>query len=314
MQKEAPIKKILSKLDHSITAEDSQELDSWRKTSEENESFYKTFTFLWNDKLTGKSSYHPETEKALSITHLRISRRQFMRRMVNAAAVLTALIAIGSILLMLQSTKHTIKIIADRQKEFTLPDKTTVILAKGSELTYPDIFKSSKREVELVGKAWFHVTHKPEQPFIVETHNAFTKVLGTQFTIAADKTEPTAVFLDEGKVAFQAKQWFSKSHILNPGEMIDYSNGVYQKIKQHNLNASSWATQQLKFKSTPLLEVIREIETYYNVNIELQTPQIGELRFSGMLKESNAQDALEIVALTLQLRLIQNNKTFTLCL
>ena len=158
------------------------------------------------------------------------------------------------------------------------------------------------------------MAHNPEQPFIVETHNAFTKVLGTQFTITACKTEPTTVFLDEGKVAFQPKQWFSQSHILKPGEMINYSDGICHKAKQNNLNASSWATQKLKFKSTPLFEVISEIESYYKVKVELQTPQTGQLRFSGTLKEPTAQEALEIVALTLKLKLVQNENTFTLCL
>jgi len=314
MQKEAPINKILSKLDDSITRDESHELDSWRHAAEENESFYKAFKFLWNDYKTGRSSFEPDLEKGLSKTHLRISRRQFIRKTTKIAAVLVALISISSALFLLAPSGKNITITTDNQQQITLPDGTLVILAQGSQFTYPAFFNGSKREVKLNGKAWFDVSHRAEQPFIVETHNARTKVLGTQFTITAHEHEPTAVFLDEGKVAFQGKKWFSESHILKPGEMISFENGSYHKSKQNNLNASSWATQKLKFKSTALIDVIHEIESYYMVNIDLQTPQTGQLRFSGTIKEPTAYEALEIVALTLNLKLTKNEDTLTLSL
>jgi ferric-dicitrate binding protein FerR (iron transport regulator) len=312
MQKETPINKILSKLDDSISPDEAQQLETWRKASDENESFFKAFSFFWNDKQTGQTRFEPNTEQALSTIHHRISRRLFIRRTVKVAAIFVAFISIASLLLMLSPMEETNKIIAKHQQKITLPDGTTVILAQGSQLIYPEHFKSSKRKVELTGKAWFDVAYNPEQPFIVETHNARTKVLGTQFTITANDSKPTTVFLDKGKVAFRAKQWFSESHILKPGEMISFKNGAYQKSKQNNLNASSWATQQLQFKSTPLINVIRELEAYYKVKIELQTLQIGQLRFTGTLKEPTAKDALEIIALTLKLKLTQNENTLTL--
>lgn len=312
MQKEAPVNKILSKLDNSISPDEAQKLEIWRKTSNENEAFFKAFSFIWNEKQTGRSTFQPSPEKALPKIHYRILRRQFIKRTTKIAAILVALISISSILLMLSSNSNSITITADKQQEIKLPDNTKVILEKGSQLTFPEAFNSSKRGVKLKGKAWFNVVHKPEHPFIVETHNATTQVLGTQFSIAAYESKPTAVFLDKGKVAFQAKQWFSKHYILEPGEMIHFTNGAYHKSKQNNLNASSWATRQLQFKSTPLFDVIREMEAYYKVNIKLQTPQIGQLRFSGTLKEPTAKDALEIIALTLKLRLIQNENSFTL--
>ncbi|MCU4156047.1 FecR domain-containing protein [Carboxylicivirga sp. A043] len=314
MQKEAPINKILSKLDNSIGSEAETELNEWRHASKENESFFKAFLFFWDDKQTGITTFQPKTDQALIKVHQRLSRLQFIRQTIKTAAVFIALISVGSVLWLLKPENKTIRIIATTQQETLLPDSTRVILAKGSELIYPESFKAAKRTVKLNGKAWFDVVHDPEHPFIVETHKAYTKVLGTQFTITAKDNTPTAVFLDQGKVSFKPKQWLAQKQILEPGEMISYSNGAYHKTKQHNLNASSWATYQLKFKSTALDDVILELKAYYNVDIELQTAQIGQLRFSGTIKDKDPYNALEIIALTLKLKLIQNENTFILSL
>ncbi|TRX62011.1 FecR family protein [Carboxylicivirga sp. M1479] len=314
MPKQAPIDKILSKLDSSITPQMKRELDEWRKTSADNESFFKAFSFIWSDSSFSKSHFSPNVNKALLKVNKRITRRRIINQIGKVAAILMLFIAIGSTIAILSKKTDQQVIITSNQQQIHLPDSTCVILARGSKITYPIEFNGTKRKVTLIGKAWFDVTHNNKQPFIVETANASTKVLGTEFTIIANSNQATQVFLDKGSVAFKEKRAFSNTYILKPGESIQSIDGQYRIKQLSSRNASAWATKQLRFKNTPLFTVIQEIEDYYNVKVILQTSQIGQLRFSGSIKENSAYDALDIIALTLQLKLKQNNNTLTLSL
>jgi len=72
--------------------------------------------------------------------------------------------------------------------DVTLPDGTIVKLNAGTVLTYPTIFAKDKREVTLVGEAYFEVAKRKDHPFVVQTKNQQVQVLGTHFNINAYQT------------------------------------------------------------------------------------------------------------------------------
>lgn len=68
-----------------------------------------------------------------------------------------------------------------------LPDGTEVVLNSSSSLRYPSRFADDKREVKLVGEAFFSVA-KDEKKFIVGTlNNSKIVVHGTEFNVEAYK-------------------------------------------------------------------------------------------------------------------------------
>src|SRR5690606_9914983 len=88
-------------------------------------------------------------------------------------------------------------------KEVELPDGSVVWLNKGAKLSYLKGFKNFyDREVNLSGEAFFDVKPNAEKPFIIETANTATRVLGTSFNVKTNG-ENVAVSVFSGKVSFK---------------------------------------------------------------------------------------------------------------
>lgn len=314
MQHKAPIDKIIAELDSSISENEKSELALWRKQQADNDAFFKAFKYIWSQTSNANSQYKPNTESALKLVSARIKRRHIIQVAYRIAALLVFGLFIGTLLNNQYNHVEREQITAQQQQTITLPDKTVVTLATGSQLTYPKQFTASSRKVTLNGKAWFNVHHDSRRPFIVKTAHGNTEVLGTKFTLFDSKEGVLQLFLDEGKVVFKPQNWFSKPLILSPGEMVSLQNNVCAISQQPDLNASTWATNLHSFKNTPLSEVIQELQDHYQVDINLQPKAIGNLRFSGRISEDNVSDALEIIALTLNLKIIKETNTLTLSL
>lgn len=86
-------------------------------------------------------------------------------------------------------------------RNIQLADGTQVWLSPSSSLEYPAAFTGALREVRLSGEAFFEVAHDKEHPFIIQSGNIETKVLGTSFNIQAyDNQEEINVTVVTGKV------------------------------------------------------------------------------------------------------------------
>jgi ferric-dicitrate binding protein FerR (iron transport regulator) len=66
-------------------------------------------------------------------------------------------------------TYQTLFVPAGQRAELILPDSTKVWLNAKSQIIYPTDFEKGNREVTLNGEAYFQVTHKEKQAFIVKT-------------------------------------------------------------------------------------------------------------------------------------------------
>ena len=64
-----------------------------------------------------------------------------------------------------------------QRSKIQLPDSSTVYLAGGSKLIYPERFSGNTREISLQGEAFFEVTKNPKKPFIIHTGDVQTRVL-----------------------------------------------------------------------------------------------------------------------------------------
>lgn len=241
-------------------------------------------------------------------------RRLFIRRVSQVAAILLVAFGVLAVFSRWSPEASYQQLVAEQQQTIYLPDSTRVTLAEGATIKYPVTFQGNIRPIELAGKAYFDVRHNAEKPFVITTRHTQTKVLGTRFTLVAKEGGQEALFLDEGRVSYSKKGWFGAHVLLEPGQEAVYTNGALTKSDQPHLNASSWATQQLVFKETPLREVAQELQEHYGVTIQLQPGRIGDLRFTGTLSHATAKEALRVVALTLQLNLSHDHQTFTLTL
>ena len=121
-----------------------------------------------------------------------------------AAAFFTGLVVAGGITWGLLSDKlsdYEVLTIAGQRAQTVLPDGSKVWLNASSRLVYHNSFWSSEREVDLSGEAYFEVTHDKYAPFIVNSKQIKTRVLGTKFNVRAREEENRVVTtLLQGKV------------------------------------------------------------------------------------------------------------------
>lgn len=161
-------------------------------------------------------------------------------------------------------------------KIILLEDSSKVTLSAGAVLSYPERFAATKRELNLIGKAFFDVKHETARSFVVRSGDVKTTVLGTSFWInASTDTKKTTVKVKTGKVGVQ--HLTAPAIFLLPGESAMYNqiSGRLSKIRPekhtlHPLKAEQPATA-LSFNETSITSVISELEKQYQVKITFET-------------------------------------------
>ena len=136
----------------------------------------------------------------------------------------------------------------------------------------------SKREVFLVGEAYFVVAKNKKRPFIVNLNGPSVHVLGTSFDVQAyPENKDIVICLDEGHVNLTLSS--AKAYPLLPGEKLIYNKESDQCriIKNdHSKQVSMWKDNVISFKDTPLAEVVKALNRWYNVNFKIEDEQASK--------------------------------------
>lgn len=167
-----------------------------------------------------------------------------------------------------------------------LPDGSRVFLNEGASITFPDAF-TDKRNVRLSGEAFFEVMSDPMNPFTVRSGKVVVSVLGTSFNVKPlGKPDEVEVFVQTGQVRMALDH--SKSQItLRPGEI---GKAIHQELSREVLkdpNYLSWKTKEFKFVETDLLEVLRELEESYHVQIHADSAELSGLKITTSYSEQS---------------------------
>ena len=192
-------------------------------------------------------------------------------------------------------------------KEVTLPDGTHVWLRAGAQIGYPAAFAGKDRPVQLRGEAYFEVAHDSSKVFHItlEDGKSGVEVLGTAFNVR-QATDETTVTVRNGKVRFYPDE-NSKSVILTAGKKA-VLNKVKRQIVTENVltfNELSWQTGGLEFIRTPMRKVISDLETYYNVQINLTNTSLQDCTHTAPLTNQPIEKVLESLSLTYQMQVKQ---------
>ena len=190
------------------------------------------------------------------------------------------------------------------KSQVILPDGTHIWLNSESYLKYPTHFGSKERKVVLEGEAYFKVAKNKDVPFLVKTKDYVTRVLGTEFNVMSypdfDRTETT---LKEGSVSIEVVRGEERSEvaILRPGQMISYSKLTkkYRVTETDPDQVIAWKNNVFEFDKITLKELVLRLERWYDVNIELQDAELGDLRYTGKFKnEESIRQVLDIIKIT----------------
>ncbi len=187
-----------------------------------------------------------------------------------------------------------------------LSDGTIVWLNAGSQLVYPTAFLREKREVVLIGEAYFDVTENKSKPFIVRTSTLAVTVLGTKFDVSAYPEDKfVEAILESGSVSLEVtgKNFLhlNKKVLLKPNQKgsLNREDGVMKLTEVDVSQYTAWKDGMLKVEREDLIRVLKKVERYYNIHIELRDPLAGGYLISGKLDLKNSpEEVLNVIQLT----------------
>lgn len=197
-------------------------------------------------------------------------------------------------------TIQQIKTYRGQRTTFTLPDGSVVYMNSESRITYPAQFTGNERRVELTGEAYIKVEPGYSNPFIVECGNITTIVTGTEFNLMnRDNTVRVAVAQGSVKVISSNKNEI----LVQRGQMVSLDKkGYYSNPQKVDLShILAWKNNKLSFKRTPLMEVIRDLELFYNVRVTVVNKTAKNKKLTGLFDAESLNEVLENLELALDI-------------
>jgi len=182
-----------------------------------------------------------------------------------------------------------------------LPDSTKVWINSECTLKYPVHFIGKTRTVYLVGEAYFEVTKDAAHPFIVSTPEMNVRVLGTGFNVSAyPAAKQVSATLVHGSILayhVNANGRIESKVILSPGErsVFKMKKNVFTVKKVDPRVYTSWKDGRLVFKDTPLSEIMKRINRWYNVDMTANDKTIEQFNYTVNFENDSLPAVLKVL-------------------
>lgn len=296
----------------------------WRFQTPENEQYFSSAEKSWNspDFLNSISGKHPtypsfNAERAFEKVAFHIAaeeQRNQGRLKPLFYKVAASFLILGAVILLYnwnnpKSAQHEFIAKYGEKKKMELSDGSIVYLNSGSKLSYSDDFNGIDRSVELIGEAFFEVKRNIKKPFIVRAGNTTTQVLGTSFNVNAYEPSKQEVSVFSGLVQVKSGQ---DSVLIKPNEQAKL---IEERLQVRNMDTHElirWKNGILSFKEESLAEVVKRLERWYNVKIELGNDKLNSCHFTGTFENEKLMVVLEVLKNALALEYEINNNQIIL--
>lgn len=153
-----------------------------------------------------------------------------------------------------------------RQYQLILSDGSKVWLNAASSITYPTVFSSSERKVQITGEAYFEVMRNKSQPFHVSVNGLDVEVLGTHFNINTYNNEPSIkTTLLEGSIKVTKG---TSSILVARGEQAITENASDELSKKSDVDVDqviAWKNGKFVFQDAEIKSIMRQLERWYGV-------------------------------------------------
>lgn len=199
-----------------------------------------------------------------------------------------------------------------KTQRITLPDGSTVELAPGSRISYPNVFSGDKREVYLSGSGFFNVVKNTKKPFFVYANRLVTQVVGTSFTVTSSAENMRAsVVVKSGKVKVYTMTSFQKAGNSSPENMVMLTPNMQVTYDPaQNLLSKSFIAQpsiihapknypDFSFKNTSVSKVFETLEESYGVSIACDAKTIENCNLTAPLGNEPLFRKLDIICQTI---------------
>lgn len=245
-----------------LSPQEKIRFQTWKTQSPVHEQAYNEVSQLWDDadfnqalKLSSLS-YNP-TKNAEKRTHHYPNKLQKTWIPLGLAASAALWLALFDPVTRFQADYYT-----------PVGGNQTVQLSDGSSVTLNTdtaiavAFSNDERRIRLLkGEAYFDVQHDASKPFVIDSGETETKVLGTRFIVQdAQAEDKVTVIKGLVKVSNMVQQ---QSVLLHPDEQVTNTNSGLTAVRHiANNRDSAWLKGRLSFQDETLEQVVNEMGRY----------------------------------------------------
>lgn len=282
-----------------------REVKEWAEASDENRKLFRRERKLFNAMILTTRPKQQDVGKSMNR-----GRKRFIGEFLKIASVIVITVSVTAALFSIGKDNdevnlamQTITVPAGQRVNVDLPDGSNVWLNAGTRMQYPTAFMKGKREVTLDGEAYFEVTHHEKSPFVVHTSVMDVEVLGTKFNVEAySKRKVFETSLMEGKVRVKSPLNEKVSMVLSPHYKTTLKDGKLVVSRIDDYNVYRWKEGLYCFKNKAFAEIMRDLERYYDLRIQMDNPRIAGVALTGKFRISDGLDYA--------LRVLQNDVSF----
>lgn len=257
-------------------------LDEWLRADARHVAAYEETRRTWNqlDPLRDDPGLQALMRADLKAERLRQGFSRYLP-MLAAAAVLVLVVVLGGYFHMQHlATPAPVSYatnLGERRTEL-LADGSRIVLNTGTVLQAR--YAHDSRQVDLEqGEAQFDVARDATRPFTVLAGDARVSALGTRFQVRRE-AGLIRVTLLEGRVEVVRN---GERRILAPNQQASWNSAGAMEVSTVDPEmAASWLQGLLRFRATPLAQVIAEANRYSTHKLRLGDPTLAGVELSGV--------------------------------
>lgn len=290
--------------------DECRQVELWCEESEGNrkELDQLYYTLFVGDRIAAMNAVDTEASLAKFKSAIREKEQKTKRKSLSirrrryayvAAAFLGGLVFAGGIAWGLLSDKisdYSVMTTGGQRAQTVLPDGSKVWLNASTKLVYHNSFWSSDRQIDLSGEAYFEVAHDKHAPFIVNSKNIKTCVLGTKFNVRAREEEDRVVTtLLQGAVRMESPRTVNNGYLLKPGQTLNINTTTYQAELIEYAEPTEvllWINGRLTFRQHSLLAITNVLEKLYDLKFVYDDASLKTERFTGEFSTDDAPDEI----------------------
>lgn len=255
-----------------LTAAQQAKLDQWKAAYPEESQRLQRLVEM---PIFSDTSFKVDTEKAwakvepqLQEHSLKIGRFSHKAWFYSAAAAIALILVTIWMILSHETDTQTVRYADITQTEnVLLPDGSEVTLYPHATLAFRYADDGTARQVELKGKAFFHVKNRDNAPFKISAGQMTVEILGTSFLVDAAHDNKSGVFVESGRVKVSTSY---NNVILEANEKVEIADDqMTLGTIEDPASFFGRGDSVLVFKNSPIATVVQEVEKQTGVKIEL---------------------------------------------
>ena len=295
---------------HAASLAERRSRNAWLDADPGHAQAYADQQRLWDR--AGDLADDPELQALKTAGLAALDRRRWLqpRRLITLAASLVVLVGAGSFFSRLVGTPQPVAYATalGEQRTETMTDGTEIVLNTDSAVQVS--YSKDRRAVALrQGEAQFKVAHDAARPFVVSVGQDTVTALGTRFQV---RREPgsTIVTLLQGSVEIAHG---GERYRLRPDERAVISSRTGVSIASIDPeSARAWLEGWLRFRGTPLAEVIAEANRYSPRKLRLGDPRLANVQLSGTFRAGDSASIADAASLILPVRVARSGNELVL--